>query len=368
MSRLSQKFVMVGISGGVDSSVAALLLKNQGYHVEALFMQNWQEQTQNAQGGCNAEQDFQDAQAVCDILKIKLHLVSFAHEYWQRVFQYFLDEYAAFRTPNPDVLCNKEIKFRAFLDYAHEMGADLIATGHYARKVTLDQTEHLYKGLDANKDQSYFLHLLNQEQLKSTIFPLGNLPKEQVRKIAKEAHFINHQKKDSTGICFIGERKFKEFLQGYLLSKPGEIITREGTVIGHHDGLIYYTIGQRQGLKVGGQKNLLEAPWYVAVKDITNNRLVITQDRNDPALFAKKLICSKIHWISGYAPQLPFSCTAKIRYRHQDEQCTIAALNPDSFSVDFVNPQWAITPGQSVVFYLNEECLGGAIIERLSDI
>lgn len=357
----NSQFIIVGLSGGVDSATAALLLKKQKHHVEAVFMQNWQEDNDNG-GHCLASQDLIDAQAVCDTLKIKLHTVNFAAEYWQKVFKHFLDEYAAFRTPNPDVLCNKEIKFRAFLDYAKSLGADLIATGHYARRTTDGEKEHLLKGLDPTKDQSYFLYLLNQEQLAASIFPLGGLTKQEVRKIAEAAHLQNHAKKDSTGICFIGERKFKNFLSEYLLAKPGKIITTDNKTIGHHSGLMFYTIGQRQGLNIGGQKNAAQAPWYVAAKEIKKNSLIVTQDRTYPTLAAKQLICNQLHWISGDEPTWPFKCSAKIRYRQLEQKCVIQKHGKDKLLVDFLAPQWAISPGQSIVFYQQEECLGGGVI------
>jgi tRNA-uridine 2-sulfurtransferase len=355
----NSKLIIVGLSGGVDSAVTALLLKQQGNHVEAMFMQNWEKpDNQN----CSTSQDLIDAQAICDILKIRLHTVNFAAEYWQKVFQHTLDEYAAYRTPNPDVLCNKEIKFRCFLDHAKSLGASAIATGHYARRITIDKKEHLFKATDTTKDQSYFLYLLNQEQLAATIFPIGNLTKKEVRKIAQEAHLPNYAKKDSAGICFIGEHKFKNFLSEYLLAKPGDILTTDNKTIGRHTGLMFYTIGQRHGLNIGGQKNASEAPWYVAAKEIKNNQLIVTQDRNHSALSSKKLVCNKLHWISGTKPTAPFECSAKIRYRQQEQKCAVKQLDGDTLIVDFFAPQWAITAGQSIVFYNHEECLGGGII------
>lgn len=333
-------------------------------------MKNWQQDDDDEY--CSTQQDLIDAQKVCDVLKIPLHTVNFATEYWDKVFQHFLDEYAAMRTPNPDVLCNKEIKFRAFLDYAKNLGADKIATGHYARISTTpvsphclpagSSSFHLRKGLDPTKDQSYFLYLLNQEQLAPSMFPLGDLTKVQVRQIAQEANLPNHAKKDSTGICFIGERKFKTFLSQYLLAKPGDIATTDGKIIGKHTGLMFYTIGQRQGLNVGGQKNAAESPWYVTAKDTTNNHLIVTQDRDHSGLSAKKLTCDQIHWISGQEPNMPFSCSAKIRYRQQDQACIVHKINNNELSVEFSASQWAITPGQSIVFYQQDECLGGGII------
>lgn len=361
MIKPSKQFVIVGLSGGVDSAVTALLLKNKGYHVEAAFMQNWEENASDK--NCSAPEDFQDAQAVADFLNIKLHAVNFSAEYWQKVFQHFLDEYAAGRTPNPDVLCNKEIKFGLFLDYTKLLGADLIATGHYARHITHDHTEVLLKGTDSAKDQSYFLYLLNQAQLAPALFPLGSLTKEEVRAIAKDAGLPNHARKNSTGICFIGERKFKKFLSEYLLDRPGDIITQDEQVIGQHSGLMFYTIGQRQGLGIGGMKNSSETPWYVAAKNLKNNTLIVTQDRAHPSLMGKNLTCDQLHWISGNAPTTPLECTAKIRYRQQDQQCTVTqTADPKQALVSFSTPQWAITPGQSVVFYNGDECLGGGII------
>lgn len=351
--------VIIGLSGGVDSAVAALLLKQQGYDVTAVFMQNWQDIHDTH---CSYAEDLADCQNICKLLDIKLLTVNFSHEYWERVFKYFLDEYAAFRTPNPDILCNKEIKFKAFLDYAKKLGAEFIATGHYVRKDFVEGKYRLLKAIDTNKDQSYFLHLLNQKQLASSLFPIGELTKPEVRRIAKENGFANHAKKDSTGICFIGERKFKNFLSEYLLNKPGEIVDTENKILGHHDGLMFYTIGQRQGLKIGGQKNRPESPWYVAAKDIANNRLIVTQNKNHPTLSGNKLLCNKVHWIANTEPDLTHNFTAKIRYRQNDQVCKIFNNNDSTYTINFEKPQWAITPGQAVVLYNKDVCLGGGTI------
>ena len=288
------------MSGGVDSSVAALLLKEQGHHVEGVFMKNWEEDDTDT--FCPASQDMADAQAVCDQLQIELQRINFAAEYWERVFTDFLSEYKAGRTPNPDILCNREIKFKAFLDYAKQRGADYIATGHYARCEWVNNSFQLQKGLDPQKDQSYFLYTLNQLQLSHSLFPIGDMHKSRVREIADKAGFINHAKKDSTGICFIGEKKFKTFLSDFLPAKPGDIETIDGAIIGKHDGLMFYTLGQRQGLKIGGLRNTSEAPWYVVNKDLERNRLIVAQGQDHPALYSSSLIASQIHWISGTPP------------------------------------------------------------------
>jgi len=363
------KKIIVGLSGGVDSAVAALLLKQQGYEVEGLFMKNWEEEDEpidysssNNKPRCTASQDLTDARYVCFKLGIRLHTVNFSSEYWDRVFSYFLEEYKAGRTPNPDVLCNKEIKFKAFLDHALELGADAIATGHYARIGNLAGNFQLLKGLDPNKDQSYFLYLLNQKQLSHALFPIGELPKTKVRELAKQAGFNNHAKKDSTGICFIGERRFKAFLSQYLPAQPGNIETPEGKIIGKHDGLMYYTLGQRQGLGIGGRKDSSEDPWYVAQKDLKRNVLVVAQGSQHPLLFSESLIANQLHWISGSAPEVPFRCKAKTRYRQSDQDCIIESLEHDQIKVTFDQSQRSVTPGQSVVFYDNDICLGGGII------
>ena len=353
--------VIVGLSGGVDSSVAALRLLEQGYAVQGLFMKNWdQDDTDEV---CGAAEDLADAIAVCEVLGIELHKVSFAREYWDRVFQHFLDEYGAGRTPNPDILCNTEIKFRAFLDYALDLGAEAIATGHYARVRSRDGAFELLKGCDPDKDQSYFLHGLGQRALSRSLFPLGELSKPRVRELAREAGLPTHAKKDSTGICFIGERRFREFLQRYLPARSGPMETPEGKRIGEHQGLMYYTLGQRQGLGIGGVPGYPEAPWYVVDKDLAHNRLVVAQEHDHPLLLRSGLQTGPAHWVSGTPPALPLSCRAMIRYRQQDQACTIHHLSAGRLQVRFDRAQRAITPGQSVVFYQDEVCLGGAVIE-----
>ncbi|CAA0088767.1 tRNA-specific 2-thiouridylase MnmA [Zhongshania aliphaticivorans] len=352
--------VIVGMSGGVDSSVSALLLQQQGYQVEGLFMKNWDED--DGTEYCTAKDDLADASAVCEKLGIHLHTANFAAEYWDNVFEHFLEEYQAGRTPNPDILCNREIKFKAFLDYALVLGADYIATGHYTRLRSEGGSTQLLKGLDANKDQSYFLHAVGSEQLAKTLFPVGEINKPEVRALAEKHDLVTHNKKDSTGICFIGERRFKDFLQQYLPAKPGRIETLNGIDMGEHSGLMYHTIGQRQGLGIGGVKGGGEDPWYVVEKDLTRNVLLVAQGSQHPALFKTALEVGEIHWISGEAPALPLKCSAKTRYRQADQACEIKPVQ-SGYLVSFKEPQRAITPGQSVVFYVDDVCLGGGIID-----
>jgi tRNA-specific 2-thiouridylase len=372
MIKKQNKRVVVGMSGGVDSSVTALLLKEQGYDVTGLFMKNWEDDDNSEY--CSSRQDLLDAVSVADTIGIPIEAVNFADEYKERVFSSFLREYSCGRTPNPDILCNAEIKFKAFLDHALRLGADCIATGHYAQVREVDGLFQLLKAADGSKDQSYFLHRLNQAQLSRAMFPLGRMLKSEVRIIAEQHGLCNHAKKDSTGICFIGERPFREFLSGYLPTQPGEMRTPEGRLVGRHIGLSFYTIGQRQGLGIGGLKEQVTGnrepvtvvqhePWFVASKDMENNRLIVVQGHDHPALQSSSLTALDAHWISGAAPLLGLSYAAKTRYRQADAPCHITELSGDHCAVSFEQPQWAVTPGQSVVLYDGEVCLGGAIIE-----
>ena len=354
--------IIVGMSGGVDSSVAAYLLTRAGHRVQGIFMKNWADD--DPEYPCTAKEDAMDAFAVCDRLGIPFDAVSFCDEYRDRVFALFLAEYRAGRTPNPDVFCNQEIKFKAFLHYAESQGADRIATGHYARIVHHDGCACLLKGVDDNKDQSYFLYRLNQQQLHRALFPLGELRKPEVRQIAAAQQFANFNKKDSTGICFIGERHFQKFLARFIATRPGEIQTPEGVVLGEHQGLCFYTIGQRQGLGIGGCRGGTGQPWFVAGKDQARNVLIVVQGSNHPLLFSRELSAVDLTWISGIPPAIPWKGHAKTRYRQADQPCTITALDHGRAHVVFHEPQRAVTPGQSVVFYEGERCLGGGIIDQ----
>jgi tRNA-specific 2-thiouridylase len=349
--------IAVGISGGVDSAVAASLLIEKGYDVEGIFMKNWEEDSEY----CTVEQDYKDALQVCDVLKIPLRSVNFAKEYWEKVFRYFLEEYKNGRTPNPDIMCNSEIKFKEFLKYAIDLGANKIATGHYVRSNILSDSVELLKGVDKRKDQSYFLHTLTQKQLSKSLFPLGKLNKAQVREHAEKKGFNNFNKKDSVGICFIGERNFKNFLKDYLPSKPGNIVSEGGRKIGTHDGLMFHTIGQRKGLKIGGGNGSNSNAWYVIEKDIDHNELIVGQGHDHPLLYKKNIKVSKLHWINDETKKSS-ELSAKIRYRAEDQKCSITELKDGQALIEFEIPQFAIANGQSVVFYSGEICLGGATI------
>jgi len=360
---MSRSRVVVGLSGGVDSSVAAHLLTQQGYEVVGLFMKNWEDDDDDEY--CSSRQDWLDAASVADVLGIDLEAVNFAAEYRERVFAAFLAEYAAGRTPNPDVLCNAEIKFKAFLDHALRLGAEHIATGHYARVRQVDGRFQLLRGVDASKDQSYFLHRLNQAQLAKTLFPVGELRKSDVRRIARELGLPTAEKRDSTGICFIGERPFREFLNRYLPMKPGPIRTPDGRVVGEHVGLAFYTLGQRKGIGIGGMRDGSGEPWFVARKDMASNTLWIVQGHDHPWLRSTELVAADAAWVFGKAPAAGARLTAKTRYRQSDAPCVISAIDGDRFTLTFEALQWAVTPGQSAVLYQNEVTLGGGIIERV---
>ena len=370
MSYVKPQRVVVGLSGGVDSAVSAWLLKQQGHEVVGIFMKNWEDDDDRDDGYCSSNIDFVDAAAVADVLGIEIEHVNFAAEYKDRVFAEFLREYQAGRTPNPDVLCNAEIKFKAFLDHAMKVGADRIATGHYARvRARSDGSFELLKGLDPLKDQSYFLHRLNQAQLASTLFPVGELPKTEVRRIAAEIGLPNATKKDSTGICFIGERPFREFLNRYLRHEPGDIVDERGRTLGRHVGLSFYTLGQRQGLGIGGVKDKraargggVHAPWFVARKDLERNRLIAVQGHDHPWLQSRALGFADASWVAGQAPA-DGPLAAKSRYRQADAACVLQASGQGRFTLGFAQPQWAVTPGQSAVLYDGEVCLGGGVID-----
>ncbi len=354
---------MVAVSGGVDSATTAWLLKTQGRNVAGMFMKNWEEDDTGS--GCTAEADAADARAVCQTLDIPFHGRNFSVEYWEEVFEAFLAELAAGRTPNPDILCNREIKFKAFVEHARDLGAAQIATGHYARRrENADGSVALLKGRDPDKDQSYFLHALTQQQLAGALFPLGELTKTEVRELATQARLPVAGKKDSTGICFIGERNFDAFIDRYLRSEPGPIRSADGRVIGRHAGLIHYTLGQRKGLEIGGLRGFAERPWYVAAKDLRSNALCAVQDSFHPLLLATQLTAGQLNWIRGRAPEPGARLGAKVRYRQPDQPCTIVESGPDQLCLSFDHPQRAVTPGQSVVVYDGCECLGGGVIEH----
>ncbi len=362
LTNIADRRVILGLSGGVDSAVAAFLLKDAGAVVEALHMTNWEDDN----GYCTAAEDLQDARRICARLDIPLHHVNFARQYRDRVFEYFLDEYRNGRTPNPDVLCNREIKFGVFRDYAKRLGGELIATGHYARVAADGDMTVLLKARDSNKDQSYFLHAVSAEALAETVFPLGALHKAEVRRIAREQGLAVHDKKDSTGICFIGERPFREFLSTYIPAQPGPILTPAGEDVGRHHGLVYYTLGQRQGLGIGGRRDAGEEPWYVVDKDVARNALIVDQG-DTPLLLSDELVATGASWI-GDAPQglaAGLRCSARIRYRQADQDCTIRRALDDRLMVAFDEPQRAAAPGQFVVFYQDDRCLGGAVIEAV---
>jgi tRNA-specific 2-thiouridylase len=355
-----QGLIMVAMSGGVDSSVSALLLQSQGKPIAGMFMKNWEEDDRF--GTCAAAEDVADAQAVSDAIGIPLHRRNFASEYWDNVFEEFLAEYRAGRTPNPDILCNREIKFKTFLEHAVDLGAECIATGHYVRTDCKDGIHRLLRGLDPNKDQSYFLYTIGQDQLARTLFPVGELLKPDVRSLAEQAALPVHDKKDSTGICFIGERNFKEFLSEYIPPSPGEIRTIDETVIAEHSGLMYYTLGQRQGLGIGGLRGFSDEPWYVLHKDQESNILYAGQGHDHPWLFSRTLLADQLSWVSGTAPAAGSKLTAKVRYRQADQDCSVSEIGPNELVLIFEQTQRAVTAGQSVVLYDGENCLGGGII------
>jgi tRNA-uridine 2-sulfurtransferase len=356
------KRVAVGISGGVDSAVCAHLLQSQGFEVVGVYMQNWE--ADNDDPYCTASQDLADARLVCQHLGIEFHTVNFAKEYWDNVFQYCLDEFALGRTPNPDIWCNKEIKFKVFLQHVKQLGVDYLATGHYAK---IRQNEHrkfeLCKADDLNKDQTYFLYTLGQNELSQALFPLAEYSKPDIRKIAEKIQLPNATKKDSTGICFIGERRFKTFLQEFILAKPGDIVSTDGKLLGRHDGVIYYTLGQRKGLHIGGVKGEEDTAWYVVDKNLNNNQLIISAGDNHPQLLSSALTCDDAHWVVA-EPDFPLHCSAKTRYRQADQLCVVTKISASDYRVEFSEQQRAVTPGQSVVFYQGDRCLGGATIKR----
>ena len=353
--------IVVGISGGVDSAVAAMLLKRAGHEVIGVFMKNWEEKDEN--GVCTSERDWSDAQAVCRRLDIPCYSVSFAREYWDRVFKTFLEEYRRGRTPNPDVLCNREIKFDAFLDFAEQLGADRLATGHFANIDCVDGEYRLLRAADENKDQTYFLYMLGQRALSKAMFPVGRLTKAEIRALARENGLPVSDKKDSTGVCFIGERNFRQFLSGYLPAQPGDMVTPDGKIVGRHIGLMYYTLGQRRGLGIGGGGD--GRRWFVVEKDLRNNRLVVEQGGDSPRLYTLRAVGAQCTWLSGHPPVpdgVPCHCQVRLRHRQPLQDCALT-LSGDSAAMAFAVPQRAVTPGQSAVFYQGEVCLGGCIVE-----
>jgi tRNA-specific 2-thiouridylase len=358
--------IMVGMSGGVDSSVSAMLLKQAGHEVAGMFMKNWEEDDRF--GSCPAEQDARDAAGIAGQLGIDLHLRNFSAEYWDRVFEEFLDEYRAGRTPNPDVLCNREIKFKTFLEHAEDLGAEHIATGHYARTESRDGRFRLLRGRDRAKDQSYFLYAVGHQQLARTVFPIGDREKSEVRALAEAARFGVHDKKDSTGICFIGERNFREFLAEYLEAAPGLVKATDGEVLGEHDGLMFYTLGQRQGLGIGGRRGNPDGAWYVLHKDQEHRVLYVGQGHDHPWLQSTRLDAGSLTWVSGEAPEAGARLSAKVRYRQPDQACQVASIDGEKMTLVFDKPQRAVTPGQSVVLYSGDECLGGGIIDHMNTL
>lgn len=358
-----KKRVIVGMSGGVDSAVSALLLKEQGYDVVGVFMKNWDDSAEDSE--CPAAADYDDVRSVCAKIDIPYYTVNFEHEYWERVFRYFLEEYKRGRTPNPDVLCNKEIKFAAFLDFTKKAGADFLATGHYARLERRNGTTCLKKGLDEGKDQSYFLCMLSQGQIERAMFPVGELQKADVRRIAGEAGLPVAKKKDSTGICFIGERKFKQFLQTYLPANPGDMKTLDGKTVGRHDGLMYYTLGQRRGLDIGGSKDGTGERWFVVKKDMEHNILYVSQGAESGLLFSRALVMSGMNFISGKVEKTEFDCMAKVRYRQPDQQAHAEKCSAGVYRVEFAEKQRAVTPGQYCVLYDGDVCLGGGVVDEV---
>jgi len=367
MTLLVNSHATIGLSGGVDSAVSALLLNQQCASIDAMFMKNWIDT--EGDGHCPIAQDLEDAQQVCRHLKIKFSQVNFAPEYWDYVFQHFLSEYRAGRTPNPDILCNKEIKFNRFLKKALSRGADFIATGHYAQIRYTDGLYRLHQAVDRQKDQTYFLYTLTQAQLSKSLFPIGGLKKAEVRELAHRSGLLNFNKKDSTGICFIGERKFNQFLNQFLPAQPGPITSDTGKLMGEHNGLMYHTLGQRKGLKIGGQKNSNGKPWFVVGKQLTSNTLIVGQGHDHPRLYSQRLTATSLHWVTHQAPSPPpYACYAKVRYRQQEQACTLLEVNDTNCVVQFSTPQRAITPGQSIVFYQGTECLGGGIIDHVEGI